>query len=87
MTLALIGRSVEKVKRVVHDVTETTGNQALRTYVCDLSSQADIRRLASEIARDFSRVDVLINNAGLINPKRSLSVDGIESTFALNHLA
>lgn len=56
------------------------------TYVADLSSQAAIRALADEVRRNAPTVDVLLNNAGGIFGQRTLSVDGIEMTFALNHL-
>lgn len=54
--------------------------------LADLFVQSDIRKLASQINAFYPRVDVLVNNAGLLIGKRSLTPDGIESTFALNHL-
>ncbi len=56
------------------------------SYLCDFSSQAEIRRLAAEVRRDHSRIDVLVNNAGGVHSRRQLTVDGIERTFATNHL-
>src|SRR4029453_16106170 len=56
------------------------------SFLCDVSSQAAIRRLAAEIRRDQARLDVLVNNAGGVNKRRSQTVDGIERTFATNHL-
>ncbi len=53
----------------------------------DLSSQASIRKLADEIRSRYSRLDVLINNAGAVFGQRELGADGIEKTFAVNHLA
>jgi NAD(P)-dependent dehydrogenase (short-subunit alcohol dehydrogenase family) len=53
----------------------------------DLFSQADIRRVASDISDRYDRLDVIINNAGGVFSKRELTPDGIEKTFALNHLA
>ena len=55
--------------------------------MADLSSQAEIRRLAEDVRRRTSRLDVLVNNAGGIFVKRQESVDRIEMTFALNHLS
>jgi retinol dehydrogenase 14 len=54
--------------------------------LCDFSSFADIRRLASEFRARHDRLDVLVNNAGGVNKTRRLSKDGIEMTFAVNHL-
>jgi NAD(P)-dependent dehydrogenase (short-subunit alcohol dehydrogenase family) len=55
--------------------------------VADLSSQVAIRNLAKEVRARFKRLDVLMNNAGAIFARRELTVDGIEKTFAINHLA
>jgi NAD(P)-dependent dehydrogenase (short-subunit alcohol dehydrogenase family) len=55
-------------------------------FIADLSSQASIRDLAASLHKQLSRIDVLINNAGAAFAKRELTVDGIERTFALNHL-
>ena len=59
---------------------------AVEFLAADLSSQADIRRLAREFQERYRRLDVLINNAGAIFAMRQESVDGIEMTLALNHL-
>ena len=56
------------------------------SYLCDFSSQADVRRLAADIQRHHPRLDVLVNNAGGVNKRRSVTVDGIERTLATNHL-
>jgi NAD(P)-dependent dehydrogenase (short-subunit alcohol dehydrogenase family) len=56
-------------------------------YVADLSSQRSIRALAAEVIANEPRLDVLINNAGGVNGKRELTEDGLEKTFATNHLA
>jgi retinol dehydrogenase-14 len=55
--------------------------------LCDLSSQASIREVASEVHARFSRIDVLLNNAAAIFAHRQVTEDGIEKTFAINHLA
>ena len=53
---------------------------------CDFSSLDSIRKAAEEFKRRHDRLHVLVNNAGQINPKRRLSKDGLEMTFAVNHL-
>ena len=55
--------------------------------MADLASQTAVRKLAVEIADRYPRVDVLANNAGAVNTKRTLTEDGIELTWAVNHLA
>ena len=54
--------------------------------LCDMASQSSIRALADEVRRTHARLDILINNAGSVSPTRELTSDGIERTFAVNHL-
>jgi retinol dehydrogenase 12 len=86
-TLVMIGRSAEKCRAVAEDIKTRTGNPGVSYLVGDLSAQADVRRLAAEFKGKFTRLDVLVNNAGAFFMARRESVDGIEMTFALNHLA
>ena len=86
-TVVIVGRSAEKTRKVVEEIRLATGSQNADSLLADLSSQQDIRRLASDFKRQYSRLDVLLNNAGGTYLTRQLSVDGIEMTFALNHLA
>jgi len=83
----LVGRSREKCARAVEEIKAQTGASAVDPLVADLSSQADIRRLAEEVRSRTPRLDVLVNNAGGIFLKRQESAQGIEMTFALNHLS
>ena len=76
-----------KTTQVVDEIKTATGSKTVDYLLGDLSSQADIRRLAAEFKSKHSQLHVLLNNAGAVNFKRELSVDGIEMTFALNHLA
>jgi NAD(P)-dependent dehydrogenase (short-subunit alcohol dehydrogenase family) len=55
--------------------------------IADLAEQAQVRGLASELRARFPVIDVLVNNAGAAFPARGVTVDGIERTFAINHLA
>ena len=78
----VVGRSLEKCARAVEEIKAQTGSIAVEPMVADLSSQADIRRLAEEVKSRTPRLDVLVNNAGGIFLQRQESVDGIEMTFA-----
>src|SRR5206468_7863271 len=60
---------------------------AVALFLADLSSRAEIRRLAAELCERYPAIHVLVNNAGVINLRRSTTVDGIETVFAVNHLA
>ena len=55
--------------------------------IADLASQAAVRRLADDVLQRYPRVDVLINNAGAVYATRQLTADGLELTWAVNHLA
>jgi retinol dehydrogenase 12 len=85
--VVLVGRSQQKAETAVREIQERTGNSQVNYLLADLTSQEQIRTLAREFHARYHRLDVLINNAGAIFMSRSFSVDGIENTFALNHLA
>ncbi|HLO03343.1 MAG TPA: SDR family oxidoreductase [Symbiobacteriaceae bacterium] len=82
----MIGRNPQKTAAAVAAVQAASGNPAVESALADLSSQASIRALAAELLERCPRIDVLINNAGGIFKTRAESVDGLELTFALDHL-
>jgi len=84
--VVLVGRNREKCITTVESITANTGNNSVEYLLADLSSQAQIRRLAEKFQAQHNRLDVLLNNAGGFFLWRQESVDGIEMTFALNHL-
>jgi NAD(P)-dependent dehydrogenase (short-subunit alcohol dehydrogenase family) len=86
-TLVIVGRDKERTVGAVEEIKKTTGNDKVDHYLCDMASLAEVRKLASDFLSDHSRLDVLFNNAGAINSKRTLSKEGYELTFAVNHLA
>lgn len=86
-TVVIVGRDAQKTAQVVAEMRAATGNQNVDSLLADLSSQQEIRRLASEFKNKYTQLHVLLNNAGAVFMQRQLSVDGIEMTFALNHLA
>jgi retinol dehydrogenase-14 len=63
------------------------GGEQVEVFVADLSSQWEVRRLADEVLRHLPRIDVLVNNVGGYWNTRHVTTDGLERTFALNHLA
>jgi NAD(P)-dependent dehydrogenase (short-subunit alcohol dehydrogenase family) len=86
-TLLLVGRNAARGEEVVTAI-KALGTQSTAAFLpADLSSQAAVRQLADQIRVRYPRVDVLINNAGGVNAERRLTVDGVEGTFAVNHLA
>jgi NAD(P)-dependent dehydrogenase (short-subunit alcohol dehydrogenase family) len=85
--VVIVGRDPARCALTAADLREESGNPDVDFLVADLSSQEDIRRLADEFKERHQRLDVLVNNAGAIHMSRRKSVDGIEMTFALNHLS
>jgi len=86
-TLTIIGRNPQKVTATVAELRARTGNDTVDGLVADLSSQAEVRRVTGEFLDHHDRLDVLINNAGGMFFSRQQTVDGLEYTFALDHLA
>jgi NAD(P)-dependent dehydrogenase (short-subunit alcohol dehydrogenase family) len=86
-TVVIVGRNAPKTAKLVEEIRATSGNQNVDFLLADLSSQQEVRRLAEEFKSKYSHLHVLLNNAGGTFTTRQLSVDGIEMTFALNHLA
>jgi NAD(P)-dependent dehydrogenase (short-subunit alcohol dehydrogenase family) len=83
----LVGRDPDRCRSAVERIRGESGNPQIEFMVADLFSMEEIRRLAAEFKTRHPRLDVLINNAGGIFFRPETSVDGIEKTFALNHLA
>ena len=85
--VVITGRNAAKTDAAVKRIAAETGNPAVESLLADLSSQAETRRLAADALARLPRLDALLNNAGGIFLSKTLSADGIEMTFALNHLA
>jgi NAD(P)-dependent dehydrogenase (short-subunit alcohol dehydrogenase family) len=86
-TLLLVGRTPERCAETLAEIRQRTGRDDVAMLQADLSSQEDVRRLAGEVLARAERLDVLVNNAGVTLARRELTVDGLEATFATNHLA
>lgn len=85
--VVLVCRNRQKGETALHDIRRKARHDAVHLVLCDLSSQADIRRAVGEIRGKFPVVDVLVNNAGAINGSYTETADGLETTWAVNHLA
>ncbi|MHA6783128.1 SDR family oxidoreductase [Pseudonocardia saturnea] len=84
--VAITGRNRGRVDDAAGEIRAAGGGQ-VDVFVADLSSQAQVRRLAGEVLRQLPRIDVLVNNVGGYWNTRHVTADGLERTFALNHLA
>jgi NAD(P)-dependent dehydrogenase (short-subunit alcohol dehydrogenase family) len=85
--VALVGRDAARTQNAMERIRASAPQAQTESYVVDLSSQEEVRRLAQEFRSRHDRLDVLVNDAGAMFPRRMESVDGIEMTLALNHLA
>ncbi len=86
-TVVMVCRNRGKGEATQRELQESTGNQNIDLLVGDLSSLADVRRIASDFRQKYTQLHVLIHNAGGINSTRKVTVDGYEATFAANYLA
>jgi retinol dehydrogenase 14 len=86
-SVVMVGRDRGRGEAAMAEIKEKSGNASVDLMLADLSSQEQIRRLADEFDEAYPRLDVLINDAGLFRSKRFTTADGLEMTFAVNHLA
>jgi len=84
--VVVVGRDPERGERAAAEIRAQTGGR-VDLALADLASQAEVRSLAEEFRRRYDRLDVLVNNAGLVQSTRTETPDGLETTFATNHLA
>jgi NAD(P)-dependent dehydrogenase (short-subunit alcohol dehydrogenase family) len=85
-TVVLTGRSAGRCAAAAGLLRATHPNATVEWLIGDLAVQSDVRELAAEYQRRYDRLDVLVNNAGTIEPKASYTAEGIERTLAVNHL-
>jgi NAD(P)-dependent dehydrogenase (short-subunit alcohol dehydrogenase family) len=85
--VVLVARDEGRGEKARAKVIAKSGNDKVGLLLSDLSSMAQVRDLADDFQRGYSRLDVLVNNAGIIPLRREVSVDGYEMQWAVNHLA
>jgi len=85
--VGITGRDLARTERAAADIRNASGSVAVDTFAADLTSQSELRRLALAVLDAYPRLDVVINNVGGFWAHRHLTSDGLERTFALNHLA
>jgi NAD(P)-dependent dehydrogenase (short-subunit alcohol dehydrogenase family) len=86
-TAVLIARNPDLGEATLREIKSKTGNANCDLLIADLSSQVSVRSLAQQFLSRYPNLHILINNAGIALKKRTLSGEGIEMTFAVNHLA
>lgn len=87
MHVIVVGRNVEKTDAVVEELRRTSGNPSVEPLIADFSSLDQVRSLADTFKSRYDRLDVLVNNAGLVTQTRQESRDGYELMLAVNYLA
>jgi NAD(P)-dependent dehydrogenase (short-subunit alcohol dehydrogenase family) len=86
-TTILVGRDPARGEAAVARITTDTGNARVECLIADLASQRDVKALVDQVRARYPKLNVLINNAGVITSRRMLTCDGIETQWAVNHLA
>ncbi|MGS0683904.1 SDR family oxidoreductase [Nakamurella sp. GG22] len=85
--IAITGRNAGRAEAAASEIRAGHADADVDVFVADMSSLREVRRLATELAGRYARIDVLVNNVGGYWNHRQVTVDGLERTFALNHLA
>lgn len=84
--LVMVCRNEDKAEQAKAQLMQETGERGIDIVLCDFSIQAEIRKAAEEIQNQYKCIDVLINNHGFIASELNETVDGLEETFAVNHI-
>jgi NAD(P)-dependent dehydrogenase (short-subunit alcohol dehydrogenase family) len=84
--VVLVARSADKAAETTSEIAAAAPGATVETLLCDMSSQKQIRAAAEELRRRHDRLHVLVNNAGGIWTERAVTEDGLERTFAVDHL-
>lgn len=85
-TVLLVCRDQRRGEAAQAEIKARSGNESVDLLLADLASQASIRQLAEEVKARYPQLHVLINNAGVMPSHRTLTADGLEANFAINHL-
>jgi len=86
-TVVMVCRNRNRGEAAMDEIKAQSGNESVELMIADLASQKSIRQLVKDFTDKYQQLHVLINNAGVAKANRTLTVDGIETTFAINYLA
>ena len=81
-SLVVVGRNAERNERAVAELTASTGNRSITHVAADMGDYDQVRALAERVLADHDRLDVLIHNAGALDPEHRVAPDGTEATVA-----
>jgi NAD(P)-dependent dehydrogenase (short-subunit alcohol dehydrogenase family) len=82
----MVCRDKKKAEKALKDIQEETGNNNLDLMICDFASLNSISEFVQDFKKKYNKLDVLVNNHGAVFLTKSYTEDGLESTFAVNHL-
>lgn len=85
--VVMICRNEQRAQQARQELVDDTGHSGIEIMLADLAIQHDVREVADQISEKFEKVDILVNNAGIIADQHEETIDGIEKTLAINHLA
>ena len=85
--VVIVGRNPRRTAAAVGRIRSESPQVSVDSLLCDFADQAAVRRLADDLLATCDRIDVLVNNAGTVFSRRTLTDDGVEATLAVNHLA
>src|SRR6266487_5251285 len=85
--VVMVTRNQRKGEAARSEIIKESRNNSVDLLIADLSSLQSVRKLATEFQKKYSKLHVLVNNAGLFNQRRKITPDGYENTFATNYLA
>jgi len=85
-TVVMVCRDRKRGEAAQREIKQKSGNDRVELMICDFSSQNSVRQFARNFNERHARLDVLVNNAGVVLRERSMTEEGLESTFAINHL-
>ncbi len=84
--LVMVCRNEDKAEAARAKIIQETNNRGIDIVLCDFAQQSEIRNAAKQISEQYEKIDVLINNHGFLAAKKEETVDGLEKTFAVNHI-
>ncbi|MCL1472723.1 SDR family oxidoreductase [Argonema antarcticum] len=86
-TVVIVGRHEQKTQNATHEIKEFSGNSNIDYFITDLSLMSEVIKLAHQFKERYSRLDTLINNAGVFLPEKIMTQENMETTFATNYLS
>ncbi|MAL18544.1 MAG: retinol dehydrogenase [Balneola sp.] len=84
--IVMVCRNEDKAEAARQQIIDETSNPGIEIVLCDFAIQSEIRTAAEHIKKNYEKIDVLINNHGFVAAEREETVDGLEKTFAVNHI-